>query len=80
MRSAVRRRTGQPGGDVELDEPAHEDRQGDRAPAEEKPERGERRDDSDSKRGGPYGNPEVDEETLRKQQEEAHRERPEGNE
>jgi hypothetical protein len=77
MRLAVKRRAGQPGGDLESDEPAHEDGRATRAPAEEKPERGARRDDSDSKRGGPYGNPEVDEETLRKRQEEAHRQRQE---
>ena len=77
-RRLLSRSTGQPGGEsVESDEPGDEDGRATRAPAEEKPERDARRDDSDSKRGGPYGNPEVDEETLRKRQEEAHRQRQE---
>jgi hypothetical protein len=57
---------------VETDEPATED---DTAtePTEDAPRKpGERGDDSG---GGPYGNPEVDEETLRKKQEEAQRRR-----
>jgi hypothetical protein len=59
---------------METDKPATQD---DRAtePTKDGPQNpGKRRDDSDAE-GGPYGNPEVDEEALRKRQEEAHRER-----
>jgi hypothetical protein len=57
---------------VEAEEPAAEDHTA-TEPTEDGPRKpGERGDDSE---GGPYGNPEVDEETLRKKQEEARRQR-----
>ncbi|OLE38731.1 MAG: hypothetical protein AUG48_01005 [Actinobacteria bacterium 13_1_20CM_3_68_9] len=58
---------------MEADEPAHEDDRATEPPAEdEQPETADRGKESGAE-GGPYGNPRVDEETLRKKQEEARR-------
>jgi hypothetical protein len=47
-------------------------------PAENPPEETEAGDSNEERPGGPYGNPEVDEEALRKRQEEKERESGDG--
>jgi hypothetical protein len=61
---------------METDEPATQDDRATERTGDGLQKSGKRPDDSDAE-GGPYGNPEVDEETLRKRQEEAHRQRQE---
>jgi hypothetical protein len=50
---------------------AHRDHAATEPPADEPPESPSEHHDQSDESGGPYGNPEVDEETLRKQQEES---------
>jgi hypothetical protein len=58
----------------ETEDPGEEARQDDTAterPADEPPESPSEHHDDTGESGGPYGNPGVDEESLRKQQEES---------
>jgi hypothetical protein len=50
---------------------AHRDNAATEPPADEPPESPSEHHDSSEEPGGPYGNPGVDEESLRKQQEES---------